>query len=216
MSLAEAPFNNTVARQESRWTGREGISKLLELQGQTVNLLPVLNRYSADHVHWFPQTRLLEPTVSVFELEHLCVNFIEQNGIAGTPDPLYSVYSSSDILAAGIGVEPQDHWPAGKTLLFPWVDFQVKFRLSDKATEVASPFIVPYQSVINVNTARVEGSLYEIDIALGGPVPRDEQALIRIAEYGLKKMLGVRDRIDALVISEDSQQLVEALLAGRV
>lgn len=204
-------------------TGREGIGKLLELQGQVVELRSVLESYNIyiDHVHWFPQTRFLKPSIEIWDLENQCCDFLEQHAIKGTVDPLYRYFSAQSLLADGIGVTPEDRWQIDQTLLFPWVDFVARLQLSDEAAQKAAPYVVTRQSGFNLNTTQIEGTRYEIDIAVGKTIPRNETTFTRQAEkmpwfYRFEEVLGINRIIDAVVVSYDSQRLIGALLGARV
>ena len=122
-------------------------------------------------------------------------------------------------------VIPTEQWsPHTVVQLFSMVDFGVRLNLSEDVQNAMkndpsySQFepgrVEPW---VILNTTRVEGSdLYKIDLAFGQAGFVGKGTLRTHVEtctpwYGVYPGLGIQERIDALVLLENSQSLVSAL-----
>lgn len=169
-------------------------------------------------------------------IKGLYTDYLVQEGIQGT---VIAYYDNDDPLGTfSVDIESrQNLWNPRKTKeLFPMIDFIVEFEMSERVIKRA-PYRVTHTGVLFpsysglrykpsffINTTRVKGSQdeYKLDIPLGENVLRTRQTIKDFIVVGVSHFpqlfheLGIEDRIDVLVISQESQELITALLAARV
>ncbi len=232
MSVPEALFNSVVPRGQ-RWTVREGMQKLAELQDRVVDLRTVLQGHEPNHAHyggmWVQE--LHEPERFQSQVASV-IRQATESGAWDTVGELYGSYFRRRGVDAkvsayfrwgypstlGLNVFPGEQpWPVEKTIkFFPMVDFMIPLWMSnrDKGLLYAR---VP----IFLNTTRVEGSFYQIDNPIGEEVPRNPEAIALFVEKEILKSgrnygWSQRDyNIDTFQMPERGQRLIEDLIEVR-
>ena len=142
-------------KNSERWNSGEIVDKLADLQSQAINLLPVLQRFTPNHVHWH---RRYQPWYfrfrpEIFECFPVIDKIIETTystylGLHGLPT------QSNDIGGQLIFPKKDSHWPAEKVLMFPWIDFIVLPKSTEKVHMFATM----------LDTTRIVGSIYQVNI----------------------------------------------------
>jgi len=156
MSLAEAPFNHAVNIDQPRWSPREAISRLCQLDGQTVDLSVVLQTHSPDHAHFGvdeidKEPLALRPLIlsacnkqRIYSFQQIDARqqklkdayeqYLRDKGIEGRANILlWNGYNLKSDLIFSEAIYPEWRgWQPEKVIeLFPMVDFVADFQFSD-------------------------------------------------------------------------------------
>lgn len=229
------------------WKAERTLEGLMQLQGRTVNLLPVLQRKNIPaHLHYIPNSHpdqqpeleslrsavLSERGIQFNNIDKLYEDYFTQQGIKASwmanihnkdADPKILVIPQID----PVGVDPI--WPAEKTIaLFTMIDFRMHFKMLG-TTDAQSRANLSYHQFasqsVTVNTTKVAGNLYEIDITsdrISHYQGRNEQDLrqtIRMAIENQTTPRNLQDEEldpDKFVLEGKAQKLMRDLLAARV
>lgn len=226
------------------WKAEKTLEKLMLLQGQTVNLMPVLQRNIPGHLHYIPDSHpdqqqepeLLRSAVLAAcgtDIEKLYEDYFKQQGIEAS---WIVNIRNEDAPNPGILVIPQIDpagvakiWPPEKTIaLFTMIDFRMHFKIR-RDTDMQARSHLSYQQLasesVTLNTTKVEGNLYEIDITnnrVSSYKGKDEDALRQFIQMAIEKQAdrrGLRDEEwnpDKFVLERRAQRLITDLMAARV
>ncbi len=193
-----------------QWTADETLRNLELLQGQVVDIMPVLERKNKpDHVHSFPDlnkepeplrsTVMLALSQKSIPVDPWVVQYFnvidsayrehyKRHGVEG---PVHAAISSpSEQRPSGIGILmiPKIHkmWPPkATTSFFQWIDFQCTWRSRN------------FAAYFSINTTKEEGSFYRIDIP---------------HSYSYNRL----SSSDTFVMENKDQRLISDLLTARV
>lgn len=234
-------------QEEPQWTTEETVDKLILLQDQTVNLFPALQRNVPSHAHYRPNWHPDQPqepeslrpdALSIFDWQtnktlDLYKDYFEQHGIKKVTISISSP-QRRELVIMPHGGNRNEIWPAGETIaLFPQVDFIVEFYLSHairREVNMGNPGLPMF---IPMNTTKINGDLYRIDIPAYRTQKRDEDTLRRFVQGEIKGQASraynayrfvtqayhLPDKewgTDEFVIARQSQRLISDLLAARV
>jgi len=239
MNVVEA-VRARLRKPERQWIGEEALEKMALLQGSAIDLLRVLRKRSLDHIHygpkWHPEqpaepeslssaVSLLmgQPRKSGFEeIASLYGGYFARQGIVASRGvriisafPEDGVSSNFQVL---MDYKQGDKWPNETTImLFPWIDFSGELNLTKEAQSpemTAGKEGVP-SIYFDINTTRVEGNIYRVDIPTDPPGKITLSGLAgddNIRDDGLEPYL----KNDNFILTPLSQKLVTDLLAARV
>jgi hypothetical protein len=188
----ETAFKSPTTQAERFRTAREGIAKLMELQDQPINLIPVLKAHRPDHAH--------SGNTNLNYAEY--TDYLRLNGLVS----FVSLPLSRPVVDIGYTIDPRSNevWQPEKVIeLFPMIDFSCTFK---------SPNGGYFGPEINTTRSSETSSTYTVDIALGDTTPRSEEELAKFLERMTSK--SVIFRIDEIFIA--NRALLDALLAARV
>lgn len=141
-------------RNHKSWSSDKIVEGLTTLQDQNINIIPVLEQFTPNHVH-IPYNYqsmflriILEESLLFPVIDMLCEQIVKRYlALRGLP----SKYVGGMAL---IYPEEGSHWSARNTLMFPWIDYQLRPK------QITPDQYVP--AIVDLNTTRVRDTTYQV------------------------------------------------------
>lgn len=224
----------------------EAVGKLIQIRGREINLVPVLQKFHPDHVHWKEEPwgfqtkpelyrwlftwglphfakQKLNPSKEMSPQESskvLYEKFFGHHGITGkieVPGEGLLDYHT------GVRIDPIEGshlWPARSVIrLFPEVDFEVGLDYPEADEGIRKK--VQEEAFILLNTTKVGRERYKPHL-LGYPLEGDKPKSLVHGQGYLRRLddwlrhQGLEKGIQGVAVADESKRLIETFMEARV